>query len=68
MRRAAGWAGVAVVGAAQMTVQVIRTILDAMLRVLRPIATQALFLAGTSGVALPLVIAGASAVSGSILG
>jgi len=67
MRQAAGWAGVVIKSAAQITAQVVRAILDTMMRVLKPIATQALFLAGTSGVALPLAIAGASALSGSAI-
>lgn len=67
MRQAAGWAGIVIKGAAQITAQVVRAILDTMMRVLKPIAIQALFLAGTSGAALPLVIAGASALTGSVI-
>ena len=67
IRQAAGWAGIVVRGASQITVQVIRAILETMMRVLRPIAIQALYLAGTTGVALPLLIDGASALAGSVL-
>jgi hypothetical protein len=67
MRQAAGWAGIVIKGAAQITAQVVRAILDTMMRVLKPIAIQALFLAGTSGAALPLVIAGASTLTGSVI-
>jgi len=67
MRQAAGWAGIVISGAAQITVQVVRGILDAMMRVLKPIAIQALFLAGTNGSPLPLILTGAAALTGSVI-
>ena len=67
MRQAAGWAGIVIKNAAQISAQVVRAIPETMMRVLKPIAIPALFLAGTSGVALPLVITGASALSGSVI-
>ena len=67
MRQAAGWAGIVIKTAAQITAQVVRAILDTMMRVLKPIAVQALFLASTTGDALPLVNAGASSLPGAAL-
>ena len=67
MRQTAGWAGIVIKGATQITAQVVRAILGTMMRVLKPIAIQALFLAGTSGAALPLAIAGATALTGSVI-
>jgi triacylglycerol lipase len=67
MRQAAGWAGIVLKSAAQITAQVVRAILDAMLRVLKPIAIQALYLAGTTGTALPLIIDGATSLAGSVI-
>ena len=67
IRQAAGWARVVITSAAQITATVIRGILEAMLRVVRPIALQALQQVGR-GTPIPLIIGGAAAVAGSVIG
>jgi len=52
---------------AQITATVIRGILDAMMRVLKPLAIRSLELVG-SGQAMPLVIASAASLTGSVIG
>ncbi len=64
---AASWARIIVKSVAQITATVIRGILDAMMRVLKPIAMLAIQSAG-SGRALPLILASATALSGSVIG
>ncbi|MEP6503201.1 MAG: lipase family protein [Betaproteobacteria bacterium] len=69
IRQAAGWARIVITGAAQITATVIRGILAAMMSVLRPLATQSLLLVNAAGgAALPLMVAGASALAGSVIG
>ena len=67
IRQAAGWARIVVRSAAQITATVIRGILEAMLRVVQPLALQALQRLGR-GLPLPMVIGGAAALAGSVIG
>ena len=67
IRQAAGWARIVITGAAQITATVIRGILNAMMSVLRPLATQALTKVGGGGVPLPLILAGAAALAGTVI-
>lgn len=64
---AASWARIMIKSVAQITATVIRGILDAMMRVLKPLAVLAVQTAGM-GQAMPLVIASASALTGSVIG
>jgi pimeloyl-ACP methyl ester carboxylesterase len=64
--RAASWARIVVKSVAQISAAVIRGILDAMLRVLKPLAMLAIQGAG-AGSALPLVLASATALSGTVI-
>ena len=66
--QAARWARVVVSNAAQLTATVIRAILNAMFSVLRPIAVNALQTIGRSGTPLPLLLGGASALAGALIG
>jgi triacylglycerol lipase len=68
IRQAAGWARIVVTGAAQITATVIRGILNAMMTVLRPLAMQAIARVGIDGVPMPLILAGAAALTGSLIG
>ncbi|HEY9028099.1 MAG TPA: lipase family protein [Burkholderiaceae bacterium] len=68
IRHASIWAGIVVKSSAQFTVSVIRGILEAMMRTLRPIAIQAVQTVGASGVPLPLMIDGAAMLTGSLIG
>jgi hypothetical protein len=65
--QAARWARVVVTSAAQLTATVIRAILNAMFSVLRPIAVNALQSVGR-GTPLPLLIGGATALAGALIG
>jgi hypothetical protein len=65
--QAARWARVVVSNAAQLTATVIRAILNAMFSVLRPIAVNALQSVGR-GTPLPLLIGGATALAGALIG
>ncbi|MEO6279939.1 lipase family protein [Roseateles sp.] len=68
LRQAAGWARIVIVGAADITGKVIRGILMAMMSVLRPLATLAIVNTAGRGMPLPLLLGGATAVTGAVLG
>ena len=68
LQQAAGWARFVIVGAADITAKVIRGILITMMSVLRPIATHAIVNAFGRGMPLPLVLGGATALAGTVLG
>lgn len=68
LQHAAGWARQVITGIADITAQVIRGILVAMMGVLRPIANQALINGYGRGVPLPLILGGATALAGTVLG
>ena len=67
LRAAAQLARIVVTRTAQFTATVIRAILEHMLSVLRPLAQRAVSVVGRGG-AMPLVIAGASALTGTHIG
>lgn len=68
LRHAAGWASLVITGIADITAKVIRGILVAMMSVLRPIATLAIVKGYGTGLPLPLILGGATAVAGAVLG
>jgi triacylglycerol lipase len=68
LREAAGWASQVIMGIADITARVIRAILMTMTNVLRPIATQAIVNVVGRGIPLPLVLGGATALAGTVLG
>jgi len=68
LQHAAGWARQVITGIADITAKVIRGILVAMMSVLRPIANQALINGYGRGVPLPLILGGATALAGTVLG
>lgn len=67
MRDFAQFAGVAMKAGAEFTVAIIRRILQTMLSTLMPIARTAAIQAGRGLLPLPLVIAGASALAGTVI-
>jgi pimeloyl-ACP methyl ester carboxylesterase len=68
LQQAAGWARLVITGVADITAKVVRGILVAMMSVLRPIATLAIVNAAGRGMPLPLMLGGATAVAGAVLG
>lgn len=68
LQQAAGWARLVITGVADITAKVIRGILVAMMSVLRPIATLAIVKGYGTGMPLPLLLGGATAVAGAVLG
>lgn len=64
---AAKWARIVVTGVAQFTAAVIKAIMTRMINTLRPLIAQASAVRG-AGDPLPLVLLGASAIAGTVLG